>query len=105
MRCRRSPKSAVWRHLYELSVCRSYRRQTHDSQSDYRAGGSPSGIDARNLKDSDVIPEIGVLDSAGIMELVIWFEMTFGVTIAQSDFTLENFGTVDAMASYLQQSK
>ena len=62
-------------------------------------------IDARNLKDSDVIPEIGVLDSAGIMELVIWFEMTFDVTIAQSDLTLENFGTIDAMASYLQQSK
>ena len=62
-------------------------------------------IDARNLKDSDVIPEIGVLDSAGIMELVIWFEMTFDVTIAQSDLTLENFGTIDAMASYLQHSK
>ena len=28
-------------------------------------------IDARNLKDTDVIPETGVLDSAGIMELII----------------------------------
>lgn len=62
-------------------------------------------IDARELKDSDVIPEAGVLDSAGIMELVIWFEMTFGVTIDQSDLTLENFGTIDAMASYLQRSR
>ena len=61
------------------------------------------GIDARNLKDSDVIPETGVLDSAGIMELVIWFEMTFGVTIEQPDLTLENFGTVDAMTSYLRR--
>jgi D-alanine--poly(phosphoribitol) ligase subunit 2 len=62
-------------------------------------------IDARNLKDSDVIPETGVLDSAGIMELIIWFETTFGVTIEQSDLTLENFGTIDAMASYLQRSQ
>jgi acyl carrier protein len=62
-------------------------------------------IDASNLKDSDVISEIGVLDSAGIMELIIWFEMTFDITIAQSDLTLENFGTIDAMVSYLQQSK
>ena len=61
------------------------------------------GIDARNLKDSDVIPETGVLDSAGIMELIVWFEMTFGVTIAQPDLTLENFGTIDAMASYLRR--
>lgn len=62
-------------------------------------------IDASNLKDSDVISEIGVLDSAGIMELIIWFEMTFDITIAQTDLTLENFGTIDAMVSYLQQSK
>jgi acyl carrier protein len=62
-------------------------------------------IDARELKDSDVIPEAGVLDSAGIMELVIWFEMTFGVTIEQSDLTLENFGTIDAMANYLRRSR
>jgi acyl carrier protein len=61
------------------------------------------GIDARNLKDSDVIPETGVLDSAGIMELVIWFEMTFGVTIEQPDLTLENFGTIDAMTTYLRR--
>jgi D-alanine--poly(phosphoribitol) ligase subunit 2 len=62
-------------------------------------------IDARNLKDSDVIPETGVLDSAGIMELIIWFETTFGVTIDQADLTLENFGTIDAMASYLQRTQ
>jgi D-alanine--poly(phosphoribitol) ligase subunit 2 len=62
-------------------------------------------IDARNLKDSDVIPETGVLDSAGIMELIIWFETTFGVTIDQADLTLENFGTIDAMASYLHRSQ
>jgi D-alanine--poly(phosphoribitol) ligase subunit 2 len=62
-------------------------------------------IDARNLKDTDVIPETGVLDSAGIMELIIWFETTFDVTIDQADLTLENFGTIDAMASYLQRSQ
>ena len=29
----------------------------------------------------------------------------FDVTIDQSDLTLENFGTIDAMASYLQRSQ
>jgi D-alanine--poly(phosphoribitol) ligase subunit 2 len=62
-------------------------------------------IDARGLKDNDVIPETGVLDSAGILELVIWVEMTFGVTIDQSDLTLDNFGTIDAMVSYLRRAK
>ena len=62
-------------------------------------------IDARGLKDNDVIPETGVLDSAGILELVIWVEMTFGVTIDQSELTLDNFGTIDGMASYLHRTK
>ena len=60
-------------------------------------------IDARHLKDSDVIPDAGVLDSAGIMELIVWFEVTFGVEIPQSDLTLENFGTIDAMTNYLKR--
>ena len=59
------------------------------------------GIDARNLQDSDVIPESGVLDSAGIMELIMWYEATFDLAIPQSDLTLENFGTVEAMTAYL----
>jgi acyl carrier protein len=62
-------------------------------------------IDARGLRDSDIIPETGVLDSAGIMELIVWLEMTFDVTIEQADLTLENFGTVEAMARYLQRLK
>jgi len=62
------------------------------------------GIDATNLKDSEVIPETGGLDSTGILELIMWYETTFNVSIAQADLTLENFGTVDAMASYLRRA-
>ena len=61
-------------------------------------------VDASGLKDSDVIPESGLLDSAGIMELIVWFEMTFGVTVDQSDLTIENFGSIDAMATYLRHT-
>jgi acyl carrier protein len=61
------------------------------------------GVDATNVKDSELIPESGALDSVGILELIIWAEMTFGVTIPQSDLTVENVGTIDAMATYLQR--
>ena len=59
------------------------------------------GRDARSLKSSDVIPSSGALDSAGLMELMIWFEAEFGLAIPQEDFTLENFGSVDQMAAYV----
>jgi D-alanine--poly(phosphoribitol) ligase subunit 2 len=61
------------------------------------------GVDAANLQDTELIPESGALDSVAILELITWFEMTFNLTIPQADLTLENFGTIDAMATYLQR--
>jgi D-alanine--poly(phosphoribitol) ligase subunit 2 len=63
------------------------------------------GVDATGLGDSDVLPETGVLDSVAIMELIIWFESTFHRTVGQSELTLENFGSVDAMVYYLEHSQ
>jgi acyl carrier protein len=62
------------------------------------------GVDAHALKDGEVIPEAGVLDSVAILELIMWIEMTFDLAIAQSDLTLENFGSIDAIAGYLQRT-
>ena len=62
------------------------------------------GVDATGLGDSDVLPETGVLDSVAIIELIVWFESTFNRIIDQSELTLENFGTVDAMVNYLERT-
>lgn len=60
------------------------------------------GRDGRALKTSDEIPASGALDSAGLMELMLWYEAEFGLSIPQEDFTLENFGSVDQMANYIE---
>jgi D-alanine--poly(phosphoribitol) ligase subunit 2 len=59
------------------------------------------GKDGTNLRFDEEIPATGLLDSAAIMELIIWFEGEYGLTVLQEDLTLANFGTVDAMAGYL----
>jgi acyl carrier protein len=61
------------------------------------------GKDARRIKDDDVIPSTGLLDSAGLMELVMWFETENDLSIEQDQITMENFGTIDAMASYVDR--
>ena len=48
-----------------------------------------------------MIPKTGLLDSTGIMELIVWLETRFDVEIDQSDLTIENFGTVNAIVAYL----
>ena len=59
------------------------------------------GKDANSLRFDEEIPGTGFLDSAAIMELILWFEGQYGIEIPQEDLTLENLGTIDAMSGYL----
>lgn len=59
------------------------------------------GIRNPSFSDDEVIPERNLLDSAAIMELIVWFEDHFGLPIDQADVTIENFGSVNAMVNYL----
>jgi D-alanine--poly(phosphoribitol) ligase subunit 2 len=61
------------------------------------------GTRVTGFRDDEVIPDTGLLDSAGIMELIVWYEMRFDLSIDQDDLTIENFGTVRAMVDYLSR--
>ena len=61
------------------------------------------GNDARDLKNDQEIPASGLLDSASLMELILWLETTYGLSIDEDQITMDNFGTIDAMANYLKQ--
>ncbi len=43
----------------------------------------------------------GVLDSLAMMDLIVWLEQTFKISIDSDDLVPENFGTLDAMAGYI----
>ncbi len=62
------------------------------------------GNDASSLGYHDSIPDRGALDSPGLLELIMWFENEFNLEIEQEELTLENFGTIDAMASYAEKA-
>jgi acyl carrier protein len=62
-------------------------------------------VDARALSDGDAILESGALDSVAILELIMWIELAFDLTIRQTDLTVENLGTIDAIAAYLQRAR
>lgn len=58
------------------------------------------GNDASTLTNDQVIPLTGFLDSAAIMGLIAWYEMTFDLDIPQEDLTVANFGSVNQMVEY-----
>jgi acyl carrier protein len=61
------------------------------------------GSAAPALGDAERIPETGLLDSASIMELIVWYESRFGLSIDPADLTMENFGSIDAMADFARR--
>ncbi|HEX4748787.1 MAG TPA: phosphopantetheine-binding protein [Bryobacteraceae bacterium] len=63
------------------------------------------GNNAKSLRDEQEIPATGWLDSAALMELIVWFESNYDLSIDQSEVTLENFGTVNAMAAFYERAK
>jgi D-alanine--poly(phosphoribitol) ligase subunit 2 len=60
------------------------------------------GRNASTVTEDDVLPETGVLDSAAIIELIVWVETEFGMDIDQSELSLDNFGSIRQMTTYIE---
>lgn len=63
------------------------------------------GSDASDLMPDEVIPATGLIDSAGLLELLAWFEAHYSFAIPPAELTIDNLGTLTAMATYLRRSK
>lgn len=63
------------------------------------------GCDASDLPSDEVIPATGLIDSAGLLELIAWFEKTYDFRVPASELTIDNLGTLSAMAVYLRRRK
>ena len=59
------------------------------------------GNRADDLTDDDILPETGLLDSAGILELILWVETEFGLDIDQQDLSTDNFGSIRRMTAFI----
>jgi acyl carrier protein len=46
----------------------------------------------------------GVLDSLAMMDLIVWLEQTFNITIDTEDLVPTNFASLDAIASYVAKA-
>jgi acyl carrier protein len=61
------------------------------------------GHDPSKLTDDAPIPETGLLDSASLMMLIVWYEEEFGVSTDSEELTIDNFGTVNLMVDYFRR--
>ena len=63
------------------------------------------GFDAEVIGDDDILPATGMLDSAGIVELVAWYEHQFDMPLKQKEITIDNLGSIASMADYVLTRK
>jgi len=47
----------------------------------------------------------GILDSMGMMKLILFIENEFGVKVPPEDMVIENFMTVNHITTYLENNK
>lgn len=66
---------------------------------------SRMGDDASELQSEDVIPATGLIDSAGLLELIAWYEDHFQIGLAQEEITIDNLGTLASMADFVLRRK
>ena len=53
--------------------------------------------------DDDNLLGSGVVDSVGLMSLVLFIETEFGVEVPPEDITIEHFLSINTIDAYLQQ--
>ena len=63
------------------------------------------GNDASQIRDDDIIPATGLVDSAGILGLVVWYENAFDMTLRQEEINIDNLGSIESMAEYVLKRK
>ncbi len=67
-------------------------------------------ISAELVQDASALPlgnatsllETGILDSLGLLRLVVFMRDQFGITVDDVDLIPENFDSVDAVCAYLR---
>lgn len=56
-----------------------------------------------DIRDEDILPETGYLDSQSIIELVIWIEGMFGIAINDDEVTIDNLGTIARICAFVSR--
>lgn len=59
------------------------------------------GTDPSGLGEDDLIPDAGVLDSAGLIEFVMLADNAFNLALEAEDMTIDNLGSLSAIAALI----
>jgi acyl carrier protein len=70
---------------------------------DYIVTQHPSRFSADTLPRDQSLLELEVLDSAGVVEFIVFVESTWSIEISDDDITTERMGSLNRMAALVQE--
>jgi acyl carrier protein len=57
------------------------------------------------LDDRASLLEQGVIDSTGVLEVIMYLESTFGIAVEDSEMLPENLDSIDALAAFVERKQ
>lgn len=57
--------------------------------------------DRTALSDTESLLDAGLIDSTGVLELVVFLEREFGIAVADADIVPENLDSISRIAGYV----
>ena len=61
--------------------------------------------DENRLKDADSFLETGILDSTGIMELILFIEESQNLKVTDDEMVPENLDSIDNLVAYIERKQ
>jgi acyl carrier protein len=57
------------------------------------------------LKDDGSLIASGAIDSTGVLELIMFVEQTFGISVAEEEMVPQNLDSVEKIVAYVRHKK
>lgn len=61
--------------------------------------------DAAALQDQTSLLEHGIIDSTGVLEVIVFLESTFGISVDDSELLPENLDSIERIAAFVERKK
>lgn len=61
--------------------------------------------DPKTLEDRTSLLDQGIIDSTGVLEVIMFVESTFGVTVEDSEMLPENLDSIERIAAFVARKK
>ena len=69
----------------------------------YIVGNFMSSAEDKSLSDDASLLEEGIMDSTGVLDLVMFIEETFGIAVKDEELTPENLDSVDKLVAFVER--